>query len=147
MRAPRKYEARQGGFHGDPMSGNQPCWRPPTSTITLKGIQWKYLCSTVLYLSSTSDKGGKGRVVNLVEKQSTMMAKLKQMANKADSSAHGDANPCGHLACRFVRKTAGRIDSRLTLPKLHLATRIIEAQSIESLQCPLLISFPVTSDV
>ena len=76
-----------------------------------------------------------------------MMAKQKQMANKADPSAHGDANPCGHPACRFVRKTAGRIDSRLTLPKLHLATRIIEAQSIESLQCPLLISFPVTSDV
>ena len=73
-----------------------------------------------------------------------MMAKQKQMANKADPSAHGDANPCGHPACRFVRKTT---DSRLTLPKLHLATRIIEAQSIESLQCPLLISFPVTSDV
>ena len=51
-----------------------------------------------------------------------MMAKQKQMANKANLSAHGDANPCCHPACIFVGKTAGRIDSRLTLPKLHLAT-------------------------
>ena len=42
--------------------------------------------------------------------------------NTADSSAHGKANPCGHIACIFVRKTAGCIDSRLTLRKLHLAT-------------------------
>ena len=32
-------------------------------------------------------------------------------------------------------------------PKLHLATWIIEEQSIESLQCPSLISYPVTNDV
>ena len=44
------------------------------------------------------------------------------MANKADSSAHGKANPCGHPACIFVGKTTGHIDLRLTLPKLHLAT-------------------------
>ena len=73
----------------------------------------------------TSNEGGKGRVVNLLAKQcrkSAMMAKQKQMANKPDSSAHGEANRCDHSACRFVGKTAGRIDSRLTLPKLHLAT-------------------------
>ena len=46
----------------------------------------------------------------------------KQMASKADSSARGKANPTGHPACRFVGKTAGPIDSRLTLPKLPLAT-------------------------
>ena len=51
-----------------------------------------------------------------------MMAKQTQMANKADSSAHGQADPYGHLTCRFVGKTPGRIDSGLTLPKLHLAT-------------------------
>ena len=46
--APRKYEAQQGGFHGDPVSGDQPCLRPPTSTDTLKELQWKYLPNTVL---------------------------------------------------------------------------------------------------
>ena len=29
--APNKYEAQQGGFHGDPVNGNQPCLQPPTS--------------------------------------------------------------------------------------------------------------------
>ena len=63
--------------------------------------------------------------MNLIVKQcrkSAIMAKQTQMANKADSSAHGKANPCGHPACRFVGKTAEHIDARLTLPKLHLAT-------------------------
>ena len=55
-------------------------------------------------------------------KHYAMIAKQEQMANTADSSAHGKANTCGHPACIFVRKTAGRIDSRLTFPKLHLAT-------------------------
>ena len=32
------------------------------------------------------------------------------MANTADSSAHGEANPCGHPACIFVRKTAGHVE-------------------------------------
>ena len=64
---------------------------------------------------------GKGRVAKQCRK-TAMIAKQEQMANTADSSAHDKANPCGHPACIFVRKTAGRIDSRLTLPKLHLAT-------------------------
>ena len=50
--------------------------------------------------------------------QTTKKAKHKQMVNKADSSAQGNANPCCHLACIF----AGCIDSRLTLPKLQLST-------------------------
>ena len=56
--------------------------------------------------------------------------KLEQMADMADSSAHGKANPCGHPSCIFVRKTAGRIDLRLTLPKLHLATFSMRAASL-----------------
>jgi len=40
---PCKYEAQQGGFHGNPVSRNQPCLRPPTGTLTLKKLQWKYL--------------------------------------------------------------------------------------------------------
>ena len=43
-----KYDAQQGGFHGDPVSGNQPCLQPPTGTVTLKQLQWKYLPNTVL---------------------------------------------------------------------------------------------------
>ena len=54
-----------------------------------------------------------------------MISKQKLMANKADSSAHGKGNPWGHPTCRFVGKTAGRIDLRLILPKFHLATLII----------------------
>ena len=42
-----------------------------------------------------------------------MMAKQKQMVNEADSSERGKANPCG-LAGRFVEKTTGCIDLRLT---------------------------------
>jgi len=38
-----RYEAKQGGFHGDPVSRNQPCQQPPTSTVTRKELQWKYL--------------------------------------------------------------------------------------------------------
>ena len=63
------------------------------------------------YLGLTSNKGGKGRVVNLLVKQSRTIAMIaKQMVNKADSSAHGKANPCGHPMCRFVGKTTGHID-------------------------------------
>ena len=29
------YEAQQGGFHGDPVSGNQPCQQPTTSNRVL----------------------------------------------------------------------------------------------------------------
>ena len=48
-----------------------------------------------------------------------MIAKQEQMA---DSSTYGKANSWGHPAYIFVEKTAGRIDSRFTLPKWHLAT-------------------------
>ena len=41
------------------------------------------------------------------------------MVNKADLSARCKANPWGRPTCRFVRETDGRIDSRLTKPKLH----------------------------
>ena len=41
--APCKYEAQQGGLLGDPVSGNQPYQQPPTSTVTLKELQWKFL--------------------------------------------------------------------------------------------------------
>ena len=61
-----------------------------------------------------TSKGGKGRVVNLLVEQSrktAVMAKQKQMANRADLSANDKANPCGHPACGFVGKNAGRIES------------------------------------
>ena len=64
----------------------------------------------------TSNEDEKDREVNLLAKQcrkSAKMAKPKQMANKADSSAHGKARPCGHPACKFIGKWAGRMDSRL----------------------------------
>ena len=60
----------------------------------------------------------------------------------ADLSAHGKANPCGHPTCRFVGKTTGRIDSRLILPKLHLA--ILDFHDGEHLTGKLLNSLPLT---
>ena len=95
MGAPYKYEALQGGFHGDPYHST--------------------------YLGLISNDGGKDRVENLLVKQCRkppMMGKQKQMVNKGDSSAHGKANLCSHphadLLEKTVRKTAGCIDSRLT---------------------------------
>ena len=32
-----------GRFHGNPVSGNQPCKRPPISTVTLMELQWRNL--------------------------------------------------------------------------------------------------------
>ena len=70
-------------------------------------------------------QGREGQGSKLLAKHcrnTAMLAKLEQMVNTSDSSARGEANPCGHPACIFVRKTTGHVDSRLTLPKLHLAT-------------------------
>ena len=55
---PRKYESQQGGLHGDPVSGNQPCLRPPTVTVTLKELQWKYIYLTQ-YLPETDFQQGR----------------------------------------------------------------------------------------
>ena len=63
-------------------------------------------------------------------RNTAMIPKLEQMADMADSSAHGKANPCGHPSCIFVRTTAGHVGLRLTLPKLHLATFSMRAVSL-----------------
>ena len=71
----------------------------------------------------TFNKGRRGSKLLAKHCRNTAMnAKLEQMANMADSSALGVANRCGHPACIFVREPAVRVDSRLTLPKLHLTT-------------------------
>ena len=100
-------------------------WRPceRESALPAATNQHRHLPNT--YLGQTSNKGGKGLGRKFLAKHcsnTAIIAKLQQMANTADLSAHGEANPCGHPACIFFRKTAGRIDSRLTLPKLNLAT-------------------------
>ena len=113
-----------GRFPWRPCERNQPCQLAPTSSITLKELQWKYLPTHHLS-GSDFNEGLKGKVVNMlaskVEKLA-VMAKQKQMANKANSSARDKANPWGHPASSFVGETAGRIDARLILPKWHLAT-------------------------
>ena len=40
VEAPRKHEVLQGGFHGDPVSRNQPCQRPPGSDFQ-PGWEWQ----------------------------------------------------------------------------------------------------------
>ena len=49
-RGPDAIETQQGGtcIHGNPASGNYPYKRPPTVTVTMKGIQWKYLPNPIL---------------------------------------------------------------------------------------------------
>ena len=74
----RKYVAQQGGFHGDPVSGNQPCQQPPTST--LKELKWKYLSNRVLTLFWLPKRVG--RAVNLLSKQCSK--------NCCDSKARAD---------------------------------------------------------
>ena len=39
MGASGKYEAEQEGFHGNPVSANQPCQWPLTSTVSRKDFQ------------------------------------------------------------------------------------------------------------
>ena len=75
--APRKYETEKGGFHGDSVSRNQPCQRLPTSTFTLKELQWKYSPNTACLVLSR-----KGRVVNLLVKECR--------TNRYDSKARAD---------------------------------------------------------
>ena len=55
-----------------------------------------------------------------------MIAKQEQMANKADSSAQlARQSPVANLQPYLMKiKTAGNIELRLILPKLHLATLI-----------------------
>jgi len=51
--------------------------------------------------------------IQATEKKIAMIARQMQIVNKADFQVHGKASPWGCLACRFTRKTAGFIDSRL----------------------------------
>ena len=62
--------------------------------------------------------------------------KQLQMANKADSSANGKANPYSHPACTFAGKTSGCIDFRLqyklySLNLIHLAIFNIILHGVE----------------
>jgi len=44
---PTKIPGTAGRFHGNPMSRNQPCKRPPNSTIALKELQWRNLAERI----------------------------------------------------------------------------------------------------
>ena len=77
-----KYEAQQGGCHGNPMSGNKPCKRPP--------IQWKYFSKAVLtqaWLPRLVGRVGSKFASKLGsrKKNCKLIAKQMQVANIADS--------------------------------------------------------------
>ena len=63
---------------------------------------------------------GKGRALNLQVKQLRTMQYDQQnntnanMVDNKNTQAHGKASLCHGHACRFVLKTTGRIDLRLT---------------------------------
>ena len=40
---PAQIPGTAGRFYGNPVSGNQPCKRPPIGTVTLKELQWRNL--------------------------------------------------------------------------------------------------------
>ena len=44
-----KMQGTVGGFHSNVGSGNQPCEGPPTSPVTLKELQWKYLLPNLVF--------------------------------------------------------------------------------------------------
>ena len=41
-------KAKQGGIHGNPVSGNHPCAQPPTGTVTLTVSVETYLPDSLL---------------------------------------------------------------------------------------------------
>ena len=46
-----KIPGTAGRFHDKPVSGNQPCKRPPTHTVTLKELQWRNLPDQILTMN------------------------------------------------------------------------------------------------
>ena len=111
--ASHKYEAQQGGFHGDSASGNQPCLRPLISTVTLKKLQWKYSSNTVLTWDRLPTREGRGRVENCL--QNTVATPLLLQIESYSKWRM-------QLIRQHMARSAGRVDLRLTLPKLYLAT-------------------------
>lgn len=120
-----EFRKKMGDFHGNPMSGNKPCKRPPTTTVTLKELQCKYFSNNVL-IQVQLEMSGKGRALNLQVKQLRTMQYDQQnntnanIVDNKNTQAHGKASPCDDHVCRFVLQTTGRIDVRLTQPEINL---------------------------
>ena len=58
---PMQIPGTAGRFHGNPVSGNQPCKQPPASTVTVKEPQWRNLPYLTRYLPwTTSYEGWEG---------------------------------------------------------------------------------------
>ena len=89
-----------GRFHGSPMSGNQPCKQPPTSTITLKELQWRDLSDPIPTMNHFL--WGVGRAGHWIGKigdrgsdpQRSVQQTTAVMVTRVHMQAHGKARPC-----------------------------------------------------
>ena len=89
----------------------------PASSHPLALSHWRNFSGTTYLKHSTLpgsafQRGWEGQGSKLAS-EAMKGEKQLQMANKADSSANGKANPYSHPACTFAGKTSGCIDFRL----------------------------------
>ena len=73
-----------GRFHGYPVSGNQPCKRPPPGTITLKELQWRNLPDLIPTMNHFLLGIGRAgcRIGKLATKAAIHKAKLRKQTAK-----------------------------------------------------------------
>ena len=57
-----KIQGTAGRFLGNLVSGNQTCKQPPTGTVALRELQWRYVLNTIPPETPTPMMGGRGWV-------------------------------------------------------------------------------------
>ena len=108
---PAQIPGTAGRFNGNPVSGNQPCKRPPTGTVTLKELQWRNLPDPIPTMNHFLNRDGKGWAQNCQNRrpkqwstslnwgsdpQRSAQETTAILATRAQMQAHGEASPCGH---------------------------------------------------
>ena len=81
---PVKIPGISGRFHGNPLSGNQPCQRPPTSIVTLKTLEWRSLPDPIPYYEPLPMRGGKGWALNWQNRQPKKWSTKLNWASKLE---------------------------------------------------------------
>ena len=133
--SPAQIPSTAGRFHGNPVSRNQSCKQPPTSTVTLKALQWRNLADPVPIMNHFLRGMGKaGHRIGKIGKQSSDPQSSTEQANCQYGDQSSDPSKvmihkdqcsrleptCKHMARQAlvatpqILETAGHIDSRLT---------------------------------
>ena len=138
---PAQIPGTAGRFHGNPVSGNQPCKWPPTSTITLEELHGRNLPDPIPTMNHFLwGVGRAGSRIGKIGDQSSDPQSQTEQANCQYGDQSSDPSKvvickdqwsrhlqlwwlepkCKHMAwqalvpCPQILETAGRIDSRLT---------------------------------